>query len=96
MSDQVPNLPGKLVEPGGTQTRARDTRDGWLTPQALDLGRRRPGHLLETTRPQARTRVARDTWSTPRALGQGPKSLMTAGLPRGELGKKCESPRTAL
>ena len=65
-------MPGTGDPPRFPSTRARDTRECWLTLGALGHMRESPETALRHPSPRTWVRVARDSLSTPQALGAGP------------------------
>ena len=65
-------MPGTGDPPRFPSTRARDTRERWLTLGALGHMRESPETALRHPSPRTWVRVARDSLSTPQALGAGP------------------------
>ena len=74
--------PGHLVDPAGPGTRARVTRDSWLTPWTLREWPELPWKVGRTPGLSELGRSPWDSWLTPRALGHVRES-------RGKAGQHC-------
>ena len=75
--------PGHLVDPAGPGTRARVTRDSWLTPWTLREWPELPWKVGRTPGLSELGRSPWDSWLTPRALGHVRESRGKAGQHRG-------------
>ena len=73
-----PILPGLLIEPVGTRTRARIAGTVGQTRGNSDYGTSRPGQLVDTAGSLIQARIIQDSWGTPRDFGHGPESTGTA------------------
>ena len=76
-------MEGQMVDPVGTRSQARVTRDSWSTPRVSDTDLRPSELLVNAARPRGQSPVAQEKWSTTWALGQRPESPRTPGRQRG-------------